>query len=512
MGLTAEQEALLINLLQAELDYQESLKELRKVANKPYHPLFETTSRYLVLKGGGGSGKSIFAGQKLLWRLTHEKGHRFLVARKVAKTLRESCWQQLRQQIAEYYDPLDFVVNKSDMTITHRPSGNQILFSGLDDVEKLKSIAGITGIWIEEASELEEGDFNQLDIRLRGQTVNYKQIVLSFNPVSISHWLKTRFFDRVDEEATTSETTYKDNRFLDAPAIKVLEGFKATDPYYYAVYCLGQWGVLGKTVFDAEKLTYRQAQAKKVSQCHMVEKNGVMTTLDAPDGYWMIYKRPEPKRTYCIGADVAEGLETGDYSTVQVMDVVTLEQVAVLQAHIDPDLLSEELNRAGWYYNKALISVEVNMEGGVIRNLERLRYPNLYMREHLDEITHKIVKKFGWRTTETSRRLIIANLIEYVRDHSNLLNCPVTIDEMLTFIRNKNGRPEAQEGKHDDLVMALAICLEACLSGQQSRGSFEKTIDYDKVEKLDKDFQDDFYRADIPLKEVMADRLDLWKT
>ena len=112
-------------------------------------------------------------------------------------------------------------------------NGSEILFAGLDDVEKLKSIYNITGIWIEEASELLEGDFNQLDIRLRGKTKYYKQIIITFNPISIMHWLKRRFFDRKDKRARVHESTYKDNRFLDEEAIRTLESFKETDEYYY---------------------------------------------------------------------------------------------------------------------------------------------------------------------------------------------------------------------------------------------------------------------------------------
>ena len=159
---------------------------LRETNNETFLPLFADTHRYLVLKGGGGSGKSIFAGRKVLERAVNEPGHRFLVCRKVARTLRESCFKQLLGQLAEFYPDSGYKANKSDLTISFQ-NGSEIIFAGLDDVEKLKSIYNITGIWIEEASELLEGDFNQLDIRLRGKTREYQQIILSFNPISIQH-------------------------------------------------------------------------------------------------------------------------------------------------------------------------------------------------------------------------------------------------------------------------------------------------------------------------------------
>ena len=260
---------------------------LKETNNETFLPLFFDQHRFLVLKGGGGSGKSIFAGRKVLERVTTEPGHRWLVCRKVARTLRESCWAQLRDQAMTFYRDEAPKVNKSDMTITFR-NGSAILFAGLDDVEKLKSIFNITGIWIEEASELEEGDFNQLDIRLRTDfnqylqmilTFNpisleegdfnqldirlrtdfnqYLQMILTFNPISITHWLKKRFFDRNDPRARVHESTYKDNRFLTPEAIHTLEDFKETDEYYYMVYCLGQWGVTGKTVFNGKAVGER---------------------------------------------------------------------------------------------------------------------------------------------------------------------------------------------------------------------------------------------------------------
>lgn len=499
------------------LAIKEIKSKLYTESNDKFIPLYDNQSRYLVLKGGGGSGKSIFAGRKILHRTVYEKGHRFLVVRKVAKTLRESCFKQLKGQISKYYNPDSFKINETDMRITYLPNGNEILFAGLDDVEKLKSIYDITGIWIEEASELDVEDYRQLDIRLRGETKWYKQILFSFNPVSITHWLKSEFFDVQKEDCTTSESTYKDNKFLDAGQMKVLEGFKTTDPYYYQVYCLGEWGVLGKTVFDAQKLTARLMEIKhKLTVGRFETVNGKVTFIEDVNGFWTIYKRPG-NGYYVIGADVAEGSREDeqsqdyDYHSCQVLDNSTLEQMAEYHGNNDdPDQYSEELIKAGYYYNTALINPETNMEGGVVRNLERQHYPKIYVRQHEDDFTHKIIKSYGFKTTETTRRQIVADLIEYVRDHTELINSPGTIDEMLTFIRNKNGRPEAQSGKHDDRVMSYALSLAAALSGQQIRAMFSKEIDRKKLEKLPQDCQDDYWNADEQTRKHLAERWNLY--
>ena len=169
-------------------------EQLKARNNDVFLPLFFDTHRYLVMCGGGGSGKSICAGDIVLNRVTTEEGHTWLVCRKVAKTIRWSCFNQLVGQAHKYYEDEIEQIYEGDLRIKFR-NGSQIIFAGLDDVEKLKSIYNITGIWIEEASEISEQDFNQLDIRLRGQTKYRKQIILTFNPISILHWLKRRFFD-----------------------------------------------------------------------------------------------------------------------------------------------------------------------------------------------------------------------------------------------------------------------------------------------------------------------------
>lgn len=160
----------------------------REIFNEVYFEAFNNQSRHLHLVGGAGSGKSYCATQKCLIRILKEKGHKILYCRKVAKTIRTSQFALFRETISQWQLTKFFKVQKSTMDITCI-NGNQLIASGLDDVEKLKSISGITSIWIEEATELEEEDSKQLDLRLRGVTQNYKQIIYSYNPIDIDHWL-----------------------------------------------------------------------------------------------------------------------------------------------------------------------------------------------------------------------------------------------------------------------------------------------------------------------------------
>ncbi|MBQ2763743.1 MAG: PBSX family phage terminase large subunit, partial [Firmicutes bacterium] len=358
---------------------------LAATSNETFLPLFDDENRYLVLKGGGGSGKSIFAGRKILERSLNEEGHRFLVCRKVGRTLRHSCFRQLLGQLGQDYPDAEFKANQTDMRIFFPSTQSEIIFSGLDDVEKLKSIYNITGIWIEEASELLEGDFNQLDIRLRGETAYYKQIILTFNPVNVRHWLKGRFFDEVPDNATVHESTYKDNRFLDEEAKKVLEGFADTDEYYYAVYCLGQWGVTGKTVFPAKAVTERLSDAPEPLRVGYFLCEGekypdaTVRFVEDENGPVRIYEEPVPGHPYVIGGDPAG--DGSDRFVLQCVDNVKKRQAATFRRrNIDEDEYAKQAFCMGIYYNEALLAMESNWSTFPILELERMRYPRQYVR------------------------------------------------------------------------------------------------------------------------------------
>ncbi len=435
-------------------------RTLRDRTNSAFFPLYADEHRYLILMGGGGSGKSIFAGQKILERVTGEPGHRWLVCRKVGRTLRQSCWKQLIGQISAYYPEIGKKVNLTDMVISF-DNGSEILFSGLDDADKLKSIYNITGIWIEEASELLESDFNQLDIRLRGETAYYKQIIVTFNPVSVTHWLKARFFDHEDPRARVHRSTYKDNRFLDAENIRVLESFKEIDEYYYQVYCLGMWGVTGKTVFDGRAVTKRLLEKIEPERRgrFVYEDDGLRLTAirfeDDPQGCVKVYQPPQPGVPYVIGGDTAG--DGSDWFVAQVLDNRTGEQVCVMRMHSDEDLYAKQMYALGVWYNNALVAVETNLSTYPVMELERLSYPNQYVRETMDDYTHQLRRSFGFRTDSKTRPVIIAELIKAARDDIRVICDKDTLTEMLTFVRNEDYRPEAEAGAHDDCVMALAI-------------------------------------------------------
>lgn len=223
----------------------ETEKEI--LVNDVYLPYYENQSRFLILYGGAGSGKSVFAADKWVNRILCEQGHNILALRKVGDTVSESIFAEIKQAI-ENRDVLhEFVINKTEHSFFHKGTGNRIRCRGLDDVSKVKSIKGITGIWMEEATEFEENDFDQLNLRIRGYRKHYVQYVISFNPIDENHWLKKRFFDKKDPDATVLHTTYLHNLFLTDEDVKQLLKLSERNPLYYDVYALGKWGIVLKT-------------------------------------------------------------------------------------------------------------------------------------------------------------------------------------------------------------------------------------------------------------------------
>jgi phage terminase large subunit len=218
-------------------------------ANPLFEQILDDTHRYQVLYGGAGSGKSYAAAQKVVYDLIFNGAMmRYLIIRKVAKTLRHSCFSLLKSWINKWNLASFFKIRETDMYI-RAVNGNEAIFVGLDDREKLKSIDTPTRIWVEEASEIDKEDLMQLNLRMRGETPVQKQIILSFNPISHLHWLKEYFFDIPKDNAFVSKTTYLNNAFIEGEYREELENFREIDQYYYQVYCLGEWGEIGNVVF-----------------------------------------------------------------------------------------------------------------------------------------------------------------------------------------------------------------------------------------------------------------------
>ena len=441
-----------------------NIKLSRKVFNDVYLPYLDNTDRYLVFYGGGSSGKSYFIAQRYIYKLLHPARCNLLVVRQTGDTNRKSTFPLLKQVISNWNIAEHFKVNESDMRIVCKLTGNEVAFAGLDDVEKIKSITfangELTDIWVEEATECQEADINQLKVRLRGGK-SKKQMVLSFNPINIQHWIKGHFID--SGLATVCFSTYKDNKFLTDDDRKALEDLKYTDEYTYEVYCLGKWGIVGKTVFDARAIQARLENIPKPIKrgYFQYDYDGLKISnirwVHDKEGYIEIYQAPNtPEMTeYCIGGDTAG--EGSDFFVADVLDAKTGNQVAKLRHQFDADQYTRQMYCLGKYYKDALIGIEANFDSYPIMELQRLGYPKQFTRTAQDTYTGKTEKRYGFKTTSLTRPTIISRLIEVVREHCETICSKDTLEELLTIIRNEKGRIEAPQGGHDDQMMSLAI-------------------------------------------------------
>lgn len=470
----------------------------KKVFNKKYIPYLDNEDRYLLFYGGGSSGKSYYIVQRYVYRLLTRKMN-LLVVRQTGNTNRDSTFALFKQVINQWN--LSSLFDITDLRIKCK-NGNEVIFRGLDDTEKIKSTTfengELTDIWVEEATECKETDINQLKVRLRGGK-SKKQMVLSFNPVNINHWIKRHFID--SKLATVCHSTYKDNKFLTEEDIKALESFKDTDPYYYNVYCLGLWGVLGKTFFNAEKISNRLAEIREpIKRGYFIydfdeqsNKISNMQFKEEKDGFIDIFELPKLNYPYVLSGDTSG--EGSDYFTGQVLDNTTGRQVAKLRKEFDADEYTRQMYCLGNYYNEALIGIEANFDTFPIKKLLEMGYDKQFVREKEDTYTGKVVKAFGFRTDRITRPLILSMLQAIINDHIELINDKETLEEMLVFVRNEKGRPEAQEGCHDDLVMALAIAYYI-----RTQQSYEVKIE-NKIEPKEYNPLDNLYEEDTTVSD-----------
>lgn len=202
-----------------------------------------------------------------------------------------------------------------------------------------------------------------------------------------------------------------------------------------------------------------------------------------------IYGMPKSGYPYVLGGDTAG--EGSDFFTAQVLDNTTGKQAAVLRGKLEEVVYAHQIYCLGVWYNAALTAVELNYSSYPIRELERLRYPNLYVRIREDAFTHQPTKSYGFVTNTATRQLIIAELVAVMRDTPECVIDEGTLREMLVFAYNEHRRPEAMAGEHDDLVMALAIAHHV-----RPQAPFLPTLSQAEKVKWNESQWEDWERAD----------------
>lgn len=452
--------------------------------NEAFLPIFYRIYNYVALFGGAGSGKSTAVGQALSLQTSIMDGRNVICMRKQATDCRDSCFAEIYNSIHQFgLSDLWQIRENPDMRMIDRINGNEIVFTGMDKVENIKSIkfknGNATDFWYEEVTEeTDVAVIRELDRRLRARGHKCR-IILTFNPIYRTHWLYDYIYKELQgTDCFIHKSTYKDNRFLDDEYKAKLERFRFTDPYSYQVYALGEWGVTGKTVFNANKINERlnkllEIQAEnppqRISFSYQHDERGNMLyenpqSFHDPDGETLIYVLPNSRHPYVAAFDTAG--EGSDFYACHVMDNITNEQVAVFHSVSNPDVCMPQILGLLTMYNYALVAPEVNFDSYPLEKLKEWQYPNIYVRETpRDDYGDGYAPKLGFRTTIANRQAILSNLVEWSNDHMDCINDVETLNEMLTFTRQPNKNKgifwAAEAGAHDDMVMSLAILLQA---------------------------------------------------
>lgn len=323
---------------------------LPEIVGKGYGTFWWFKGRYRVVKGSRASKKSKTTA---LWFITNMMKYpeaNALVVRKVFRTLKDSCFTDLKWAIHRLGVDDFWDVKESPLEMTYKPTGQKILFRGLDDPLKVTSITVEHGylcwMWIEEAYEISnEDDFNMLDESIRGAIPEssglFKQITLTFNPWNEHHWLKKRFFDHPDDETLAMTTNYLMNEWLDAADRKVFETMRTKNPRRYKVAGLGDWGIV-------DGLVYENWEEKLFSIDEVRAVKGVNSAFGLDFGY-----TNDPSALWCGFIDEAS-------KTIWVFD-------EMYKKGMSNEAIAAEIQRMGY------IKEKITADSAEPKSIDRLR-------------------------------------------------------------------------------------------------------------------------------------------
>lgn len=281
---------------------------LPDIVGKGYATYWNFKGRYRAVKGSRASKKSKTTALWFIYNMMKYKYANALVIRKTFRTLKDSCFTELRWAVKRLKVEHLWNFKESPLEAEYMPTGQKIFFRGLDDPLKITSITVDIGVlcwmWIEEAYEImSEADFDTLDESIRGECPEglFKQITLTFNPWNERHWLKKKFFDRQDPDILAITTNYLCNEFLDSNDLAVFERMKINNPRRYAVAGLGGWGIVEGLVYENWKeesfefITKKEADEGKTG----VIKDNLKSAFGLDFGY-----TNDPSALFCGAVDL----------------------------------------------------------------------------------------------------------------------------------------------------------------------------------------------------------------
>lgn len=378
----------------------------KNIFNDIYLPhLTDFTKRYEVYYGGAGSGKSYFVAQKLVIKALRDR-RKVLVLRKVGRTVKNSVFQLI-------LDTLDLLqikdkckINKTDFSI-ELPNGSVFLCSGLDDPEKIKSIAGLTDAWLEEATEFAQDDFNQIDLRIRDPLAKNQQLILSFNPVSKASWCYLQFFaenpelDEFRSKVEIVKSNYTNNPHLPQAYVDSLLLLKATNPVYYGIYALGDFGSLDKLVYSNwQKFEFNKEDIK----------GDLIIGLDFgytndPTALVAAIVNAEENRIYVFKEWGGTGLLNDDIAK-NIIDFGFAK--SIIKADSAEQKSIDEIKRAG----VLRISPCVKGQGSILQGIQKLQQYELVIHPDCKEILNEL-QNYAWEKDKQTNEYINKPIDKY---------------------------------------------------------------------------------------------------
>lgn len=344
---------------------------LPDLVGRGYRDFWHWRGRYRVVKGSRASKKSKTAALWFIVNLMKHPQANLLVVRKVFRTLKDSCFTELKWAIRRLGVAGFWEIKESPLEMTYKPTGQKIYFRGLDDPLKITSVTVERGAlcwaWIEEAYEIsKEADFNMLDESIRGAIDEasglFKQLTLTFNPWNEQHWLKRRFFDNPDPETLAITTNYTCNEWLDEADRRLFEDMRLRNPRRYQVAGLGEWGVVEGLIFENW-----QEQAFSLEEVRQLP--GIKAAFGLDFGY-----SADPTALFCGLVDLAG-------KVIWVFD-------EIYQPGLSNERIAEAVRRAGYAKEK------IRADSAEPKSIDRLRELGLERicraRKGRDSINHGI--------------------------------------------------------------------------------------------------------------------------
>ncbi len=344
---------------------------LPDLVGRGYRDFWHWRGRYRVVKGSRASKKSKTAALWFIVNLMKHPQANLLVVRKVFRTLKDSCFTELKWAIGRLGVGAFWEIKESPLEMTYKPTGQKIYFRGLDDPLKITSVTVERGAlcwaWIEEAYEIsKEADFNMLDESIRGAIDEasglFKQLTLTFNPWNEQHWLKRRFFDNPDPETLAITTNYTCNEWLDEADRRLFEDMRLRNPRRYQVAGLGEWGVVEGLIFENW-----QEQAFSLEEVRQLP--GIKAAFGLDFGY-----SADPTALFCGLVDLAG-------KVIWVFD-------EIYQPGLSNERIAEAVRRAGYAKEK------IRADSAEPKSIDRLRELGLERicraRKGRDSINHGI--------------------------------------------------------------------------------------------------------------------------